>query len=431
MTDHDGRPYVLISSDGHAGADLLDYRPYLDPSFRDEFDAWTADFTEPWAEYDREMTDTDDEFLRIGQASFLSPYNWDNDKRLAHLDDQGIAAEVVLPNTVPPFYPAAVISAWAPRDAEEYRLRRAGVQAHNRWLVDFCAMAPERRAGLAQVFLNDIDDTVADVRWAADHDLKGVLIPSDHMCQLVNLFEPRLDPFWAVCQELGMPVHRHSIAVGPPKAESGPAAVAVGAHETHLFFNRGLGHLIYGGVFERFPDLRFVFTETGTPWVPRELMVLDAEYKMGITKGEPAYPTHHEALDLLTMLPSEYFARNVRLGTSVMTSRDVAGIEAVGVGNVMWGADYPHHEGVFPHNRLGLRVLFAELPEPEIRQITSLNAAELYGFDLDVLQELADRIGPTPAEVATPVTADELPDSCVSITISEAISRSKLVPTGG
>ena len=418
------RPYVLISADAHAGADLLDYKEYLEREFYDEFDAWALMFKEPWTDYDREMTDTDDEFLRIGQASFLSPYNWDSDKRLEHQNEQGLAAEVLFPNTVPPFYPVGVISAWAPRNAEEYRLRQAGLKAHNRWLVDFCDMAPGRRAGLAQVFLNDLDDAIAEVRWAKEHGLKGVLVPGDHMCQLVNLFEPRLDPFWAVCQELAMPVHRHAIAVGPPETpETGPAASAVGGHETMLFFSRGLGQLIYGGVFERFPELRFVFTETSATWIPRELFVLDAEYRMGTTKGQPAYPTFHRALDKLSMLPSEYYARNCHLGTSLMTSHDVAVRHEVGVDRMMWGADYPHHEGLYPRTRLGLRAVFSEVPEDEVRRMTSLNAAEVYGFDLGFLQGIADKIGPTPEEVATPVSPEELPASSMSVCILEAIMR--------
>jgi predicted TIM-barrel fold metal-dependent hydrolase len=412
---------VLISCDGHAGADLLDYRPYLEPRFHDEFDAWAAEFHEPWAEYDKELVDTDDEFIRIGQASFLSPYNWDNAKRLEHLDDQGIAGEVVLPNTVPPFYPAAVISAWAPQTAEEYHLRQAGVQAHNRWLVDFCESAPGRRAGLAQIFLNDVDDAVAEVRWAKEHGLKGVLIPSDHMCQLVHLFERRLDPFWAVCEELQMPVHRHSVAVGPPQtAVDGAASAAVGAHATFTFFQMGLSQLILGGVFERFPELDFVFTETNTGWVLRELVSLDAECRMAARKGGGAYPTHHAAVEQLSLTPSEYFQRNVHLGTSLMMSHDIAARHEIGVDRIMWGADYPHHEGLFPHTRLGLRALFANVPDDEVRAMTSLNAAKLYGFDLDALQKIADEIGPRVADVATPVQAEEFPDQSMSITIFEA-----------
>ena len=37
------------------------------------------------------------------------------------------------------------------------------------------------------------------------------------------------------------------------------------------------------------------------------------------------------------------------------------------------------------------------------------NAAALYGFDLDALQPIADRVGPTVAELATPVEAAQIP----------------------
>jgi predicted TIM-barrel fold metal-dependent hydrolase len=241
------------------------------------------------------------------------------------------------------------------------------------------------------------------------------------MCQLVNLFERRLDPFWAVCQEVGMPVHRHAVAVGPPETtEDGPAQAAIGGHETYLFFSRGLGQLIVGGVFERFPALQFVFTETMTEWVVRELYQLDAEYVMGRTKGSSAFPTHHRAMEPLSLTPSEYFARNVHLGTSLMISHDVEARKRLGVDRIMWGADYPHHEGLFPHTKLGLRALFSGVPEDEVRRMTSLNAAELYGFDLAQLQRLADEFGPTVEEVATPVVPDEFPDATLSITLTEA-----------
>ena len=73
----------------------------------------------------------------------------------------GIVGEVVFPNTVPPFFPSFVLFAKPPTD-EEYQHRHAGVQAHNRWLVDWCDEFPERRAGVGQIFLNDIDDAIAD-----------------------------------------------------------------------------------------------------------------------------------------------------------------------------------------------------------------------------------------------------------------------------
>jgi predicted TIM-barrel fold metal-dependent hydrolase len=420
--------YVLISSDGHAGADVLDYRPYLPAALHAEFDAWADGFHEPWADFDREMADPDDEFIRIGVASSMSPYNWDSDKRLEHLNSEGIAAEVLFPNTVPPFYPSGVITAPAPSNERDYRYRWAGVQAHNRWLVDFCALAPGRRAGLAQVFLSNLDDAIAEVRWAKEAGLAGILIPSDHMSQLVNLYEYRLDPFWQVCSDLGMPVHRHAIAVGEPETpESGPAAIAVGAHETHLFFSRGIAHLMFGGVFQRFPDLEFVFTETGCAWIAAELKRLDGTFRLGNTKGHAAYPLFHRAVEGAELTPTEYFRRNAHVGVSLMVSTDVDARHEVGVDRLMWGADYPHHEGSFPHTDIALRVLFSDVPEDEVRQMTSLNAARLYGFDLEQLQPIADVIGPTVEHIATPVRPEELPPMALCHTIANAIAANAAV----
>ena len=188
-----------------------------------------------------------------------------------------------------------------------------------------------------------------------------------------------------------------------------------------MFFQRGLAHLMFGGVFQRFPDLTFVFTETGLSWMPRELGRLDREFEIGRQVGSAAYPMYHRALEGLELQPSEYFARNVRVGASLMLAADVALRDQIGIGNVMWGADYPHHEGTFPRTTLALRLLFADVPEGEVRAMTSLNAADVYGFDLDALRPIADAIGPTVAEVATPVTPDELPAHTVTFTIQDAI----------
>jgi hypothetical protein len=106
-----------------------------------------------------------------------------------------------------------------------------------------------------------------------------------------------------------------------------------------------------------------------------------------------------------------------------MMSHDVEARNILGVDRIMWGADYPHHEGLYPHTRLGFRALFGDVPEDEVRMMTSENAAELYGFDLDALQLIADQIGPTRQDLARPVTLEEFPPLSVSITISEAKAR--------
>ena len=94
--------------------------------------------------------------------------NWDSAARQRELEDDGVVAEVLFPNTIPPFFPSSNLLL-RPPTKDEYALRWAGLRAHNRWMVDFCHDTPGRRAGIAQILLNDIDDAVAEVEWAAEH----------------------------------------------------------------------------------------------------------------------------------------------------------------------------------------------------------------------------------------------------------------------
>src|ERR1044071_731055 len=133
--------YTIISSDCHAGGNHQQYRERLESKYHEQFDAWRGKYKNPF----RDLQDD-------GRSR-----NWDDERRRRDLGEDGIVAEVVFPNTVPPFFPTGQVVAPAPRDGEEYRRRLAGLHAHNRWLVDFVNLRPGRRAGLGQIFLNDVD----------------------------------------------------------------------------------------------------------------------------------------------------------------------------------------------------------------------------------------------------------------------------------
>jgi hypothetical protein len=75
----------------------------------------------------------------------------------------------------------------------------------------------------------------------------------------------------------------------------------------------------------------------------------------------------------------------------------------IGVEKIMWGSDYPHFEGTTPYTREALRYTFSGVPPGEVAAMVGGNAAAVYGFDLDALAPLVDRIGPTLAEVAEPL----------------------------
>src|SRR5262245_59322797 len=305
MSLHEGR-LVLISADGHCGADLWDYKPYLESRYHEEFDAWARTFYDPWAE------ETDQERPanhRLGVASAGAPLNWDAGMRLEYLDSQGIAAEVLFPNTAPPFYPSGVLSSPGPRSAREYELRFAGLRAYNRWLADFCGHAPDRWAGFAQIFLDDVDDAIAEARRAKEAGLRGVLLPSDHVLQLANLYYPEYEPLWATCAELELPVHRHASFPTESVHEGGKASALVGMVEANFYATRGIGHMILSGVFERHPELRFITTEiTSASEIRAYVAKLDILVRLNLGVGTPLHEHVCDAVAALRRMPSEYFA---------------------------------------------------------------------------------------------------------------------------
>jgi len=395
---------VLISTDGHAGADLRDYKPYLESEYHEQFDAWADSYHDAWVD------ETDQERPlnhRLGVASATAPLNWDSDMRLDYLDSQGIAAEVLFPNTAPPFYPSGALTSPAPRSAEEFELRSAGLRAHNRWLADFCSQAPDRWAGFAQIFLDDIDAAIAEARWAKAAGLRGVLLPNDHVLRMINLYYPEYDPLWAVCAELELPVHRHASFPTESVHEGGDASALVGMVEMQFYMVRAIGHMILSGAFERHPGLVFVLTEiTNASEIPSYLARLDGMAGMNLGAGTPLYEHIKDALAALHRRPSEYFATNCFVAGP---THDLRPAHDIGTPNLMWGADVPHSEGTSPYTLEALRTMLWDLPQEDLHALLATRAAAVYGFDLVKLQAVADRIGPTLDEIKTPLPIEERP----------------------
>ncbi len=386
--------YTIISADGHAGANMDTYREYLSSEYHDEFAAWRGAYKNPFRDLQGD-----------GRTR-----NWDNERRVSELQADGVVAEVVFPNTVPPFFPTGALVA-RPPSAEDFAKRWAGLQCHNRWLVDFCAAVPNRRAGIAQVFLNDVDVAIQEARWAKANGLKGgILLPTvADDCDVEPLYSPTYDPLWRVCEEEGIVVNLHS-GSGHPQYGSYPASDIMWAIETSWFAHRPLWQIILSGVFERFPNLTVVMTESGMAWVPPLLQQLDMmAYQMSFGRmGE----LNFSEMTPLAMKPSEYFRRNVWLGCSFPGKREGAMRNKVGIDKIMWGNDYPHHEGTYPFSLESLRLAFADATDAELQAMLGGNAAKVYGFDIEALRPLGEIHGPTLEQINTPL--DGIPKGATS-----------------
>lgn len=201
----DSSPYTIITADSHAGASITTYREYLDEKHQALFDEWREGYKNPQRKH-------------IGSKKHK---NWDAAERIADMDAEGVAGEVIFPNTVPPFFRTSVLICGNP-PAAEYEMRLQGIRAHNRWLVDFCREAPERRAGIGLIYLNDIDHAIEDIEWIARQGLRGgILLPHvpDDCTHILPLYAREYDRVWAACQEHDVVINQHGGTGSPDRAE--------------------------------------------------------------------------------------------------------------------------------------------------------------------------------------------------------------------
>ena len=91
------------------------------------------------------------------------------------------------------------------------------------------------------------------------------------------------------------------------------------------------------------------------------------------------------------------------VGVSFPGVRDTKALRKLGLHKVMWGSDYPHNEGTSPFSRESLRRTFHDWSPRTCARCSRGTAADVYGFDLAELDPIGAKVGPTVAEVATPL----------------------------
>lgn len=426
-----GRAYVVVSADAHAAPDDLDqFLSYVDPAERERVAAFgdLSSVAIPRFGGVDPGEVTEDDAVRATAIRRLAGMGVDTDaardwiarygedwvcasdaggRRLAVLETQGIHAEVVFPGPVLAggLSPAMYLGGHA---SEGLDVVWPALHAYNRWLAEFCAAAAGRRAGVLPLDLHDMDRAVEEIAWGRAHGLTGgIMLPAMSLSSgLPGYADASYDPLWSACEEHGMVVNLHTGASGAAtdaKALYDPVhGGCLGLFEVFVFTRRPLWFMIFGGVFDRHPGLQVAVTENGVQWLPS--LVRDMESFFDTHGGAPVRRR-------LALRPGEYVERHVHLGGSLMKRSEAEMRGEIGVDRIMWGSDYPHLEGAAPVHRLVLRHVFGGLPEGDVRAMLGGNAVDLYGFDGAMLQSVADRVGPTVEDLATPVGLDAIPET--------------------
>lgn len=222
-------------------------------------------------------------------------------------------------------------------------------RAHNRAMTEFCAVDP-RLLPSCYVPLVDFDRAAAMADEAIAMGAAALLVasgcPAGHSPSHIGL-----DPVWARAQDAGIPVVFHVGGTGDlvdPNYFRNGLPVPPDFHGGEENFRsvdymgipgppaQTLATMIFDGVLERFPRLRFGVIEQGAIWVPSWLRQMEAAFE--------AFARHEERLRALSLRPTEYVRRQIRF--TPYPTEDVGWIiEQGGVELCMFSSDYPHVEG--------------------------------------------------------------------------------------
>jgi predicted TIM-barrel fold metal-dependent hydrolase len=289
----------------------------------------------------------------------LHPGGWDPSARLAEQQRDGVSVEVL--------YPSVGMLLCNHPDVD---YKKACFDAYNLWITEFQGHAPDRLLGLGQTALRSVEEGIEDLERIKELGLRGVMMPGYAGCYEDGDYDDqRWDPFWRAAAELELPLSFHILTNNdnlsrPPYR--GPRM------NSFLGIIRGcqdiIGTLIFGGVFERHPDLRVVCVEADAGWAPHWMY-----------RADHAFKRHRTWLtaDAMSRLPSTYFRENVY----VTFQDDWVAFRVTDLLNherLMWANDHPHSDATWPDSQAVLAEQTAGL-DPTVRDdIVWRNCARLY-----------------------------------------------------
>ncbi|WP_439814181.1 amidohydrolase family protein [Zavarzinia sp. CC-PAN008] len=285
--------------------------------------------------------------------------SWDGSARAADQDRDGVAAEIIYPTV-------GMLLCNHP----DFDYKHACFQAYNRWLEGYVSAAPDRLFGLGQTALRTVAEGIEDLRRIKAAGFRGVMMPGnpnvedyDHACY---------DPFWEAAVDLNLPLSFHILTSRDGAFGMKPRGPKINGFMSII---RGcqdiLGTMVFGGVFDRFPQLKVVCVEADAGWAPHYMYRMDHAYKRH---------RHWMEGETLKKLPSEYFAENIYL----TFQDDWVAFKVRNLCNykrLMWANDFPHSDSTWPWSQEILAEQTKDMNPVERDAILRGNVSELYGLD--------------------------------------------------
>lgn len=292
----------------------------------------------------------------------VDPAGFDASFRLARQDRDGVHAEVIFPS---------VGMALCNHPDADYK--KACFDAYNRWLAEYCSIDPQRLTGAFVIVARTIDEGIEELRQARAMGFRTVMLQGDPIVE--DYDHPCYDSFWEACVDLGLAVNFHILTNRQDMDTSGQRRSRGPKICDHQRLIRGnqdiISMFVFGGVFERHPQLKMVTVEADASWLPHYAHRMDK-----------AYDFHRFWQNAnLSRRPSEYLYDNIYL--CFQDDYPIGDMpNLLPMQRLMWSNDYPHGDGTYPNSAAVIEKLTAKLSAQDTQRILHDNAAAVYGIQL-------------------------------------------------
>ena len=321
-----------------------------------------------------------EDFKPTGRTYEGSPGAGPPEQRLAEQAQDGVDAEVLF---------AGVGGANFWRSIANDPAYLAVVHAYTEYLADeYCAVDRDRLLGMGVIPETGLEAALAELRFCADHGLKGVTLNAYPSGKVYPT--PEDDDFYreALGRGIALTVHvaLQFLAIGAkgpsfaypdrPTAELCPE----GRDPLKLMATWGIvggfnaAQLVLSGVFERVPGFKIYFAETHAGWIPHFLEQLDLLYDKHL-----GWARKHYGLQAIDGRPSDLIKQHCYWGL-VCNTFGVKVRHELGVEHVMWSTDFPHSESDWPRSRELMEQMFKDVPDDERRLMTRDNAINFFNL---------------------------------------------------
>ncbi|MDC3272910.1 amidohydrolase family protein [Hyphomicrobiales bacterium] len=282
------------------------------------------------------------------------PYLTDIDERLPDMSDMQVDVAAVSCAPKQFFY------------STEPSLGHESSQVVNDGIANNIKDHKDTHIGLGTVPLQDTDLAIKEMKRCINElGFKGLQIGA-RVSEEEELDTTRLFPFWEAAQELDIPMLIHPSSFSSPRLAKHHMMNIIG---NPLDTTVGVHYLIFGGVMERFPNLKFVLSHGGA---------FASHYS---ARMDHAYGARPDCRDKIHQKPSVYLSK-FYFDTLVFSKEQLSYlISRFGSDHILLGTDYPYDMAEFDPVEHVYQI--DGLSETERENICGLNALSLMKMNAD------------------------------------------------